>query len=167
MRVEARRIRPAGTAKPDRPDGSEKTLVFTVPATPDGTRAALRRIQQLVERRGVAADDVDAMEIALAEGLNNIVEHAYAGMDGGQVELHVSEIETGLFFEIWDDGVPMPAGRLPLGHAADPDRPAHEQAEGGYGLHLLRQLARKLRYERVGDRNRLSFRMTLGTDSAS
>ena len=55
----------------------------------------------------------------------------------------------------------MPAQRLPGGAPADETRGGHEQAEGGYGLFMIRQLARKLRYEREGDRNKLSFRMPL------
>jgi serine/threonine-protein kinase RsbW len=139
-------------------------VAFRVPATTAGTRAAILRILRLIDPHGIAAEDLHAMEIALAEGLNNIVEHAYADRPDGEIEVHVTAIETGLAFEIWDDGAPMPTGRLPLGKAADPDLPAHEQAEGGYGLLLIRQLARKLRYERLGERNRLSFRIALGMD---
>jgi serine/threonine-protein kinase RsbW len=58
----------------------------------------------------------------------------------------------------------MPKGRLPLGNPADVSRPAVEQEEGGYGLFMIRQLARKLRYTRLGDQNEISFRITLGAE---
>lgn len=167
MPVEAQRVERVSTGGSALSDLAGECSGFTVPATPEGTRAAILRILRLIDPRGVAADDLHAMEIALAEGLNNIVEHAYGGTGEGEVEIRISEFDRGLAFEVWDDGAPMPAGRLPLGHAADPDRPAHEQEEGGYGLFLIRQLARKLRYERVGERNRLSFRIVLGPDDAA
>lgn len=161
MRAEAHQIRGNGRGALD---ADARSAVFKVPATPEGTRSAILQILRMIDPTDIAEDDLYALEIALAEGLNNIVEHAYAAEEDGQIEIRVEEIESGLAFEIWDDGVPMPTGRLPLGRAADPERPAHEQAEGGYGLFLIRQLARKLRYGRVGERNRLSFRISLGTD---
>ena len=134
---------------------------FVVPGTAEGSRIAITRILTMIDPAEFALDDIYALEIALAEVLNNIVEHAYQSQENGEIEINVEPIELGLAFTIWDDGEPMPAGRLPLGHAADPERAPHEQAEGGYGLFLIRQLARKLRYHRVGDRNRLSFRIAL------
>jgi serine/threonine-protein kinase RsbW len=73
----------------------------------------------------------------------------------------VDAAPPGLHFTITDDGAAMPTGRLPGGNTADPSREAHEQEEGGYGLHLIREVARKLRYERTETRNRLSFRIPL------
>ncbi len=134
---------------------------FAVPATAEGSRGAITRILTMIDPANYAVDDIYALEIALAEVLNNIVEHAYEDTGIGQIEIAIEQIEQGLAFAIWDDGEPMPAGRLPLGHAADPELAPHEQDEGGYGLFLIRQLARKLRYHRVGDRNRLSFRISL------
>ena len=92
---------------------------------------------------------------------NNIVEHAYAGTTDGSIDVTVERQSPGMHFTFWDNGVPMPTGRLPGGNLPDPELAGHEQAEGGYGLRLIRQLARKLRYERVGNKNRLSFRIPL------
>jgi len=102
------------------------------------------------------------LEIALAEVFNNIVEHAYADRDDGQVEITVEMLPPGMHFAIVDTGAPMPAGRLPSGQTADPELSGHEQPEGGYGLHLIRIIAKKLRYKRVGDENHLTFRIALG-----
>ncbi|WP_316648589.1 ATP-binding protein [Ovoidimarina sediminis] len=143
------------------PEGAMRTAL-SIPATNEGTRLAIKKIAGLVDRSTASGDDIDRMEIALAEALNNIVEHAFADREDGVIEMTIDAAPPGLHFVITDDGVPMPAGRLPGGHTANPDRRAHEQEEGGYGLHLIREVARKLRYERVDDRNRLPFRIALG-----
>ena len=142
-------------------DGADDISMVTVPGTMDGTRSAIDQIIAMVEDMAVRSEDLHALEIALAEVFNNIVEHAYADRDDGVIEVILEAREPGLHLEIWDDGAPMPAGRLPGGAPADTSLEAHEQAEGGYGLFLIRQLARKLRYERTEGRNRLSFRVVL------
>lgn len=143
------------------PEGVMRATL-SVPATNEGTRAAIRHIAGLVDRTRVSADDADRLEIVLAEALNNIVEHAFADREDGIIEITIDAAPPGLHFTITDDGLPMPTGRLPGGNTADPDREAYEQAEGGYGLHLIREVARKLRYERTYTHNRLTFRIPLG-----
>ena len=96
--------------------------------------------------------------------LNNVVEHAYEDSGEGEMELCIDVQAPDVCIRVLDSGISMPNGRLPLGKAADTSRPALEQDEGGYGLFMIRQLARKLRYVRNGDRNQLSFRITLGAE---
>lgn len=97
-------------------------------------------------------------EIALAEALNNIVEHAFAGLLPGEIRVD-AVLHGGLArFEIRDDGRAMPAGplpgaRMPSLDAGDPlDLP-----EGGFGWALLRALTRDLSYRREGPLNVLRF----------
>ena len=145
------------------PEGAMRSAL-SVRATNAGTRAAIKQISALVDRTTANPDDIDRMEIALAEVLNNIVEHAYSGRNDGIIEVTIDSVPPGLHFTISDDGAEMPAGRLPGGNTAKTDLEPHQQAEGGYGLHLIRSVARKLRYERVGNHNQLSFKVVLGTE---
>ena len=132
-----------------------------IDATPEGVRDGIRWINELFPEGSVPLDILAGMEIAVAEILNNVVEHAYAGVSDGKVHMVVDVEPTDLLFTIVDDGVPMPTGRLPSGAPADPNRPDFEQEEGGYGLYMIRQIARKLRYRRLGDQNQLTFRVAL------
>lgn len=145
----------------DLPSQDGGTLELHVRASNDAARAAISRVLSLVDEGSVRPEDLDMVEIALAEVFNNVVEHAYADDPDAEFIVEVTLQDPGMHFTIWDHGVPMPAGRLPGGKTADPDREGYEQAEGGYGLFLIRQLAKKLRYERVGDQNKLSFRIPL------
>jgi serine/threonine-protein kinase RsbW len=122
------------------------------------------RASTLFEDAGASEEDLTAIELALAEVLNNVVEHAYEDIGEGEMDLCIDVQPPDVYIRVLDSGIPMPKGRLPLGKAADTSRPAFEQDEGGYGLFMIRQLARKLRYARNGDRNQLSFRITLGAE---
>lgn len=142
------------------PDGTDR-LSINAPATNESTRDIIIEVKSLIDQDRVSPDDVMQLEIALAEVFNNIVEHAYADRDDGRIEITIEMLPPGMHFTIVDTGAEMPQGRLPVGHSANPDLSAHEQAEGGYGLHLIRLIAKKLRYNRVGDENQLTFRIAL------
>jgi serine/threonine-protein kinase RsbW len=97
---------------------------------------------------GPALDDV---ELALAELLNNAVEHGVA-RDPAAVELEVAltvtpgwaELEVLDAFDPYlpDDGPTLPDGL----------------AEGGYGRFLVHELMDEVRYARLGDRNAVVMR---------
>lgn len=99
----------------------------------------------------------DHSEIVLAEVLNNIVEHAYAG-DAGQIEISVACQIGFLDICIKDFGRPMPDLKLPAGELI-PLYDGQDPPEGGFGWHLIRSLTQDLNYQRVQDQNILQFRL--------
>jgi serine/threonine-protein kinase RsbW len=119
-------------------------------------------------RRGLAAalaapplaalgpDDRGTVEIVLAEVLNNIVEHAYAGRPGS-IRLAVRTTADGIAIAVEDDGRAMPGGALPAGAAPDPAA----LPEGGFGWHLIRSLCSRIDYRSAGGRNRLRLRLAV------
>ncbi|PTE16352.1 ATP-binding protein [Pseudogemmobacter blasticus] len=117
-------------------------------------REGLRRALRGPPFDRLAMVDRSNAEIVLAEVLNNIAEHAYAGRPG-PIRLWVAREPGRLCLRVEDEGRPMPGHRLP------PDRlPAPgELAEGGFGWHLIRALASDLRYDRCGSLNRLCFHL--------
>lgn len=126
---------------------------LTIPGTAIDVHDALRDLAD-----GVLSELADAerttAQIVLAEVLNNIVEHAYAGQ-GGRIDLLLAPEVGGLRCVVTDCGVPMPSGRLPKGRSPRPG----DLPQGGFGWFLIRSLARDLRYSREGGRNELSFRL--------
>lgn len=144
------------------PDQTEQEVVFRLAATNEGVRAAIRNASDYIAEFNVSQEDLTSVELSLAEVLNNVVEHAYDGTTDGVVELRIWIQDPHIYIRILDTGRPMPNGRLPLGNPADVGREGCEQDEGGYGLYMIRQLARKLRYTRFGPYNQMSFRITLG-----
>lgn len=139
-------------------------LCFTVEfdATELGTRAGIRQVTKHLETIAIAADQIGTVQIVLAEAINNIVEHAYAGSPTGQVEVQCTLSADGLHLQICDTGSALPNGQLPCGAAADLSGPRDTLPEGGFGWLLIRELARSVKYVRTGRCNHLhlSFDVT-------
>lgn len=111
--------------------------------------------------RGIAVDAgfdelrASQVELAVVEGVNNAIEHAYRGMSGRRVEVVVRVSARRLTIEIVDTGTAMAwdvecaaaAARI----AADP------LADGGRGLLIMRELMDEVGYQSAGGRNVLSL----------
>lgn len=131
------------------------------PATELDARASVHAACARLRDAGVPALRAGEIEIALAEAVNNVVEHAYAGADAGPVRLSCSLLGTRLDIRLCDIGRPLPGDRLPPGLAADVDVPLADLPEGGFGWFLIRSLATEIRYDRCGASNHLSLRFEL------
>ena len=131
-------------------------VAFTFGSDPAALRRTLDRIGRAVSDAGAAALAGDC-RIVLAEVFNNIAEHAYGGAPG-PITLRLTCGPGRLSCVVTDRGAPMP-GFPRLGRRF-PDVDAEKPMglpEGGFGWALVRQLARDIRYDRVGDRNLLRF----------
>ncbi|NDW00251.1 ATP-binding protein [Salipiger sp. PrR002] len=133
---------------------------LTLGACAAEVRAALAEVAAMLSAHQVSPEARGAIELVLAEALNNIVEHAYAPATAGDIGLRVSLEGEQALLQVCDRGSAMPGlvlpeGRLkPLGH--DRDLP-----EGGFGWYLIRKLASEVRYRRFGGENVLDIVMPL------
>ena len=130
-------------------------------ATFDNVRLAVERAMQTLSPLQLDADDVNSVELILAEALNNVVEHAYPPGQPGNVKLVLRHGRAGVLIEIRDTGKPMPNGRTPLGLHPLEKTPEDALPEGGYGWFLIRQLARDVVYDRENGENFLIFRVAI------
>lgn len=94
-------------------------------------------------------------EIVLAEVLNNIVEHGYAG-EAGDITVTLRSGPVGVLVEVEDQGKAFPREELPEGRLPDID-PDKDLPEGGFGWYLIRTLVRDLSYRRIGAGNQVRF----------
>lgn len=138
-------------------DAAPDTIRLVVPSTPLAVREALCGLFHSPALRHLPETERGTAEIVLAEVLNNIVEHAYAG-SSGEIEVMIRIASGALTCTIVDHG-----GQL-IGQMPPPDRPPARLAladlpEGGFGWHLIRTLTSDLDYRRIGPRNELSFRL--------
>ena len=128
------------------------TVRFTLPSNHRSIRDGLQGLFALDLLTPLTPESRGAVEIVLAEVLNNVVEHAYADFPG-RIEIWITRREDFLFIRIVDDGLPMPGGDLPNGKALR----AHDLPEGGFGWQLIRNLSHELTYQRDGQHNILGF----------
>lgn len=136
----------------------ELRLVF--PPCNHAIRRALRSALGALSGLDLDDDPVHAFESALAELLNNIVEHAHADNEAGRVELHLDANRNQLTCTVIDDGVEMPGGTLPAGVDDWDVSSLSDLPEGGFGWFLIRQQVDDLTYSRDDGLNRVSFRLT-------
>ncbi|MGN0933494.1 ATP-binding protein [Falsigemmobacter intermedius] len=130
-----------------------------IAADPFEVRRTLQELPGAIAGVALQEDLRVALEIVLAEVLNNIVEHGYEGQ-GGDIELSVLPLDRGVMCLVTDKGRPLPDGRLPEGRLPDlPAQPAGLDGlpEGGFGWHMIRALASDIRFDRVRGANQLRF----------
>lgn len=124
-------------------------------ATEQDTRTALAEIMDQLRRIGVTDEQAGGVEIALAEVVNNIVEHAYEGLKPDRIVLRAVVRRGKLRLLLVDHGGPLPDEELPEGKPADIEKATAELPEGGFGWFLIRTLTRDIRYRRSGNSNHL------------
>lgn len=134
---------------------------FSFPSGDLGTREALTGLRDFLGSRAMSEDLCGSVELAIAEVLNNVVEHAYAEGAGdaeGVVTLLCWHSDNELSLLVRDHGAPMPGGKIPLGRPPDIDVEQDALPEGGFGWYLIRELVREIRYLRDGKVNELFLR---------
>lgn len=130
-------------------------------------RPFLRRVMEALEPLCLTAEESAAVELVLAEALNNVFEHAYGGDETPQpVALSCCHRCDGLHVTLIDSGRPMPGRRLPLGRCRPVGGDLADLPEGGFGWFLIRNLTQDLSYLRVGGENHLHLRLDVGRRGA-
>lgn len=150
----------AGPAGAARPSAGRREFVRCFPASPEQVRQALRGAVARFARQ-IGPDAAGALELVLAETLNNIVEHAYGGREDGWISLAIVLGPAGLGCTLRDVGRPMPEGRIPLGTGPRLGCDVAALPEGGFGWSLIRQLVCAPAYRREAGVNELRFVLPL------
>ncbi|WP_372839569.1 ATP-binding protein [Phaeovulum sp.] len=126
---------------------------------------AVRKVLHAVMARfapHISEGEAGALELLLAELMNNIVEHGYAPGRVGSISLSILCDGRGLSCSLIDDGKPLPSRCLHPPGLPDTAVAAESLPEGGFGWFLIHDLARDLRYRREDGQNLLDFRLPLG-----
>lgn len=107
-------------------------------ATELAARDGIAAVMKQLAAQGLSGRMAGDVELALAEVVNNVVEHGYAGIPGGEVHVD-SELSDGwLELRVSDTGRPLPGGHLPPVRATDLNRLRTELPEGGWLVADLR-----------------------------
>ena len=150
---------PVGTAATRQSKGA---LTLRFPGTTDRIRSALRQACRHLATLPVPPDRLATIELVLAEALNNVAEHAYAGAAPGPVTLTARHDGDRLCIVLRDIGRPLP-GLVPPKHTPpDLNVPTEDLPEGGFGWCLIRDLTDHVDYARHGAENRLTLEFSTG-----
>lgn len=112
----------------------------------------------------IADDDMFNVRLVLDEAVINVIVHGYE--DRAEHFINVAlRLDNGiLFVHIDDDGVAYNPLEAPVPRF---DLPIEERRIGGLGVHIMKTLARDVRYTRKDDRNHLDIEIAIGQDGAA
>jgi len=92
------------------------------------------------------------LELILVEAINNVIEHAYQGQAGNDVELEIIKTDSDVQLAVYDQGV-APPDHIKQEPADMPDE--FGLPEGGWGLGLIHALADQVIYSQENYKNKL------------
>lgn len=144
----------------------EETFACSFMATELEARTGIDSVVGQLRERGLPETRIGEVQIALAEAVNNVVEHAYAGNSPGDVNIRCQLESEKLSIYIRDAGAPLPKGQLPAGEAQAVDGDIEELPEGGFGWFLIRELTSDIHYERSDGENNLLLSFEIQVRSA-
>jgi serine/threonine-protein kinase RsbW len=130
-------------------------------------RAELARVKEGVDRfaaaHGLPPSVVADLQVSLDEALSNIISYGYADTGPHEIVIQLSIADGALHAVIEDDGAPFNPLSVPL---VDVEADLSKRPVGGLGIRFIRALNDEVRYERAGNRNRLSLRRNLARPPA-
>jgi anti-sigma regulatory factor (Ser/Thr protein kinase) len=110
-------------------------------------------LNRFLKRYAIPPNAIYNADLVLEEMVGNIIRH---GKATGKIGVSVRIGSEGLLITIKDNGPPFDPTKFP-----DPEIP-HNAAKapvGGLGIHMVRSVTTEMRYQRIGDRNRLEIRI--------
>lgn len=111
-------------------------------------------IEAFAEKAGLDFSTTMSLNLAMEEAVVNVMNYAYPGETGREIEIQAVKENDMVQFTITDSGVefdPTTSGEPDLTLAAE-DRPI-----GGLGIHLVRQIMDSISYNRRDGKNILTL----------
>jgi serine/threonine-protein kinase RsbW len=93
---------------------------------------------------GFSDKEVYSIQLAADEAGSNIIEHAYAGVKDGKIEIECSSFEGGLKIVMRDRGKSFNPSSVPEPNV---NADLSERKIGGLGMYLMRKLMDEVSYE--------------------
>jgi len=130
------------------------TLANDIPSLSRASEA----VRSFLEKHDVGSDRIFSVDLVLEELVTNIIRHAYD--DGSTHEIDIRlVVEPGrVVITVEDDGPEFDLREAP---PANLDGDLESRQPGGMGIHLVREVAERIDYRRVGGRNRVEVGIAL------
>lgn len=142
--------------------GNQNLISVRFATTQSAARQAIVATIAGLSDFGISQSRCGDIEIALAEAVNNVVEHACVGLPNARGCISCLIKGDLMIVEITDTGRTYPDARLPPGNEADLSGPISDLPEGGFGWFLIHNIAVNVNYERTDNQNRLILEFRIG-----
>lgn len=112
------------------------------------------QITALLQQAGITTEKIWDAQLIVDELLVNIINYAYPNQTDRPIYIQVSIYPDQWHMTFVDQGIPFD----PLEDKTEPnlDRDDSECAEGGFGIFLVKQLAKEIKYAYRDDKNTLT-----------
>lgn len=124
----------------------------------DHLRLFWQAAESLLEQASFGEDPAQTrfnLLVSLQEAITNVLRHGYSEDQAPKIELHLKLCEGAFEIELRDWAEPF--NPTEVWGAPDTSDPM-AIPEGGYGIHMMREVFDELSYERVDDQNVLKMR---------
>ena len=105
-------------------------------------------VSQAARDAGMDESEVYAVALGVDEACTNIIEHAYEGIEGGDIEITCSSTGPTLTIIIRDHGKTFDSSTLPT---PDLDADLDSRPVGGLGVFLMKNLMDEVHFESLGE----------------
>jgi serine/threonine-protein kinase RsbW len=123
-----------------------RTAIF--PAKFDQLNAIRDFAAQAARDAGMDDSEIYAVELCIDEACTNVIEHAYEGIDGGEIECTCDIDDPNLTIIIHDRGKSFDPSNIPF---PDLDSDLETRPVGGLGVFLIKKLMDEVRFEPLGE----------------
>jgi anti-sigma regulatory factor (Ser/Thr protein kinase) len=133
---------------------TQASLTLQVPGTVDAIHPATVQAEAWLVEQQVSFEAMYLVSLAIEELVTNCIKYGYKDSNSHTIDFLLRVDGQILRLEVIDDGSPFNPLEAPR---PDLSLPPEQRPIGGLGLHLLRELADEMRYERRDGTNRLSL----------
>ena len=103
--------------------------------------------KNLAESTGFEAVEAEQIALAVDEAATNVIQHAYGGEPGHEIEVHFDPEGESLDIVIFHEGEALDSVPVP---EFDLDKLVAQKRKGGLGLTIMRQMMDKVEHGRAG-----------------
>jgi len=103
--------------------------------------------KNLAESTGFETVEAEQIALAVDEAATNVIQHAYGGEPGHEIEVHFDPEGESLNIVIFHEGEALDSVPVP---EFDLDKLVAEKRKGGLGLTIMRQMMDKVEHGRAG-----------------
>jgi serine/threonine-protein kinase RsbW len=116
-------------------------------------------VADVAREGGFTEKEIYSLQLAADEAASNIIEHAYAGISGADIDITCDMHGDTLTITMWDTGKSFNPSKV-----KQPNLKADlsDRQIGGLGMYLMRKLMDEVRYESSSEGNLLTMTKRMG-----